>query len=178
MAEENGNPTWMVVVEWAFVGFGVIVFAWGLFVLKMAVESRHWATTEGEVVLSKVYVRSTGHTPGHYDRRISPRVKYRYTVDEVQYESEGIAVGGSQTWGIDPLDQVLYTVGYYDKMVGRYPEGRKVTVYYDPRRPQRAALEAGLTAWSFATVVMGIGAVIGGLMALKILPTPFWSEDE
>jgi hypothetical protein len=36
MSDENGTPTWTIVIQWILVGF-----VWGLFVLKEAADSRH-----------------------------------------------------------------------------------------------------------------------------------------
>lgn len=91
--------------------------------------SQTWPSTTGTVVKSRVEVSGGEHTS------VSPRVVYEYEVRGTKYQSDRIKAGDSlmrvQTGGSRTA---------YDT-VDRYPEGKTVTVYYNPDNPAESALE-------------------------------------
>jgi hypothetical protein len=86
-------------------------------------------------------------------RNSGARVRYRYTVDGIDYESDRIRLV-EKLW----RDQ-------RSEIVARYPEGRRVTVAYDPSDPSQAALEPGaswgaMTKKMIAPLVLGIAGFV------------------
>jgi hypothetical protein len=94
--------------------------------LDAARASDAWPTTKGEVVETWM------------SRNLGAHVRYRYTVAGVDYESDRIRLV-EKLWRDQRSD-----------IVARYPEGRQVTVAYDPVDPSRAALEPGVSRGAVA----------------------------
>ena len=91
---------------------------------KMAVVSQ-WPSTMGTVMMSTIEARSSSE--GGYTEY--PVVQYSYQVGGQAYQGMKLApgpdVGGSGA----------------RKVVGRYPVGAQVMVFYDPQNPSDAVLE-------------------------------------
>jgi hypothetical protein len=80
---------------------------------------------------------------------------YRYTVEGIDYEADRIRLV-EKLW----RDQ-------RSEIVARYPEGRRVTVAYDPLNHSRAALEPG-TSWGAVTKKM-IAPLVLGIAGLGLI---------
>lgn len=89
--------------------------------------ARGYASTTAQVTESRV-VRSTGRNTSE-----SPRVVYRYTVGETEYQH-------------DRVSYFLNAGGKHSAraFVSAHPPGHDLTVYYDPGNPQDAVLRVGL----------------------------------
>lgn len=107
---------------------GVACFIYGRRSFKTARDSKKWPTVEGIVLESGTEVMS-----GFEGRAIGAKVKYEYEAGGVKYTSDRISVGQYGTGG----------GGHAKAEAARYPAGKKVTVYYDPKNPGQALLEPG-----------------------------------
>ena len=75
----------------------------------------------------------------------SPEVTYSYEVNNTKFINNTIKFG-ENSYG---------NRGKAEEIAGNYHIGKKVTVYYDPEKPDRSVLEPGVTAGSY--IVIGIG---------------------
>jgi len=89
--------------------------------------SQNWVPTTGTVIKSRVEV-SGGDTT-----TVSPRVVYEYRVGAVDYQNDQIRAG-DRHWAARTSQEAYDTID-------RYPVGKEVTVYYDPRNHGQSALE-------------------------------------
>ncbi|OFV83790.1 MAG: hypothetical protein A3D93_01545 [Acidobacteria bacterium RIFCSPHIGHO2_12_FULL_67_30] len=145
---------------------GVVLFLEGGYQQRRAA-SKAWSTTEGVVVESSV--RST-RLPGEDwtkttddDIRQEPwhaRVTYTYSVEGRSYQSSRVYLDHVTAYASQSKAQEL---------VRKYPEGRRITVHYNPQNPDDAALELdrpwldkGVLA---AVVFLGLG-IIGIISSL------------
>lgn len=80
-----------------------------------------WSSTRGTVLSSTVQVANGA------SRRGSPLVLYSYQVGGAEFQGSRVRLGAQ-------LDEA-------DVIVGRYPAGACVEVYYDPADPTFAVLE-------------------------------------
>ena len=120
--------------------------------------SRNWPTVEGIVVSSEVArVRDSQDNIGF---NYKPEVLYEYLVDGVKYSSNNIDFGQPSS----------SNSSYARKIVNRYPDGKKVIVYYKPSNPDVATLEPGLYISSF--VILLFGLVFSGI-SLEFLVAVF-----
>lgn len=90
----------------------------------------------GEVAVSRL-----NHTGSKYDNDLlgnvySTQIKYVYFVDGTTYFNKKIS------W--HRVDSSSYSS--HSKTVKRYPKDKKVNVFYNPKNPQTAVLEPGLTS--------------------------------
>ena len=107
----------------------LIVYLWFVFA------TRRWLQTTGTVITSRVVSRTTNeHGANNSDLTNTPLVEYEYQVNDQKFRSDRIRIGGGKSEV--ELEYVL----------GRYPLGAKVVVYYNPADPQQAVLERGVPA--------------------------------
>lgn len=104
--------------------------------------STHWPTTSG--VVGNVALKKHFQKPGT-TTYFSPLICYSYTVDEIPRASTRIDFADSVR--AFPKEEALAWVNQ------NYPVGKKVTVYYDPKKPDLAVLVPGakelvLICWS------------------------------
>lgn len=94
---------------------------------KMQKEALSWPTTSGEVINSRVQVSGGDHTT------VSPYVLYKYQIEGNEFTSTQVRAG-------DQFYNSYTSTESYD-VVDNYPDGSQVTVYYNPKDPNQAALE-------------------------------------
>ena len=87
--------------------------------------SRNWLAVEGTIVSAEVRQYRFSRNPG---RVSAPYMAYRYKVEGKIYE------GGPAIFG---------KTGPPETILEPYPPGKAITVYYDPRHPERSRLRRG-----------------------------------
>lgn len=112
-----------------FVIVGSVLIAYGGQQLWIAYQAESWPQTVGTVIASSVDYHRSRNSASYF-----PRVRYRYTVDGVQYEGHRIWVE----------EQGRSSRGWAQEVVARYQPGTMVTVFYDPSNPAFAVLVPGL----------------------------------
>ena len=143
-------------------GFGAagLFILWGYFrARRQAQASLGWPAVEGEIL--EAYVRREEETDADGEWRVTyfPEVRYAYRVLGQEYVGNQITFGGT-LGGSSPARARA--------VVARYPEGERVTVYYNPDNPQEAVLERKVAAPWLLLVVGGAfltaAVCIGGLL--------------
>lgn len=118
---------------------------------KGSAERRNWSTVEGKVTKSEIRKNINSNLP--YDAI----VEYQYSVDGKSY------IGRNRTFQMHPHAKEAVS-----KIVASYPNGKIVTVYYDPKNPTIECLELGSGFSSFQIfyillfVVMTLVLIAGG----------------
>ena len=132
-----------------------------------ALLARRWPTIEGEIVDTRV-VRRGG---GQKSTSVESVVTYRYRVAGQPYCSNRVRFGqlAPPSW-VPALD----SPGFATKTADRYPRGKPVRVYYNPRRPEVSVLylTPDLRVWVIlaAGLYLGYAAVHGGIWPMTALP--------
>ena len=93
--------------------------------------SSRWPTVPGRITEVGVEKRRL-----HRRTVFVCRVAFRYVVDGAEYRSTQASF--DDYWGMGPSEAAAAT------LATRYPEGKTVTVHYDPRQPERGVLEPGV----------------------------------
>ncbi|MBP7634050.1 DUF3592 domain-containing protein [Candidatus Ozemobacteraceae bacterium] len=112
-----------------------------------------WPSTSGTIVKSWVGERSE-YKNGRTHHMYTPRVRYAYRVGSSSQSFEGeeisslVTSSGDREWA--------------DSVVASYAVGTRVTVYYNPDRPQEALLERGIHTW-FILLFVGVALLFLGL---------------
>lgn len=124
------NDSFVFLVPAAFFALPAVIMAHNVY------EVRRWRRVPGEVLSTRlVHMPSPGTAATSY----RPEVRYRYTVDGVEHESDvflhGMESGGSESWA--------------QRIADRYPPGARVTVLHHPVLPEKACLDAefGFFGW-------------------------------
>ncbi|PXF60142.1 MAG: hypothetical protein C4B58_01230 [Deltaproteobacteria bacterium] len=128
---------------------GIVIGFYGIYKIYKGYESQNWPTTQGKIIKSRI---------AGAKRIIGRRafIKYEYSVDGKHYVSS----------------QISYTliIGDYSgaiEILREYPEGKIVTVHYNPDNLMDAVLKteiSGRLAWLF---ILSVLAIILGLRGLK-----------
>jgi len=156
------GPVGNMIFGLVFAAVGVLVAVIGLSTLAEANASASWPTIKGAVVSSDVEKKtSTRSRKKKRESSTSYRavVRYEYTVGDKQHTSGRISFGGTST-----------SMGAAKELVGRYPKGAEVDVYYDPDDPEQAVLESGKQASSY--IPLGVGVlftIVGSVIAIFAL---------
>ena len=150
------------VVGTGIVAFGVFA-AYGTIRLRLKNAQAHkWPTVTGTIVSSELESETKDHDRKPI-RTYSAAIRYAYEVGGKAYESDQIQLGGTSETS---------QPGEFERMVARYPEGKRVTVSYDPDDPATATTEPGELGGIFNMAMVAGGAILVGgiLVALTFWP--------
>jgi hypothetical protein len=137
-----------------FIGAGVVMLAVGGYALVRAQASQKWPATAGTVVSSSVIEQGTGR-----DRTFHAEVRYAYSVSGMSYTGHTVAVGDFGTSNGVRARQI----------VGTYPVGAEIPVYYNPAAPEVSLLEPGITLKAFLMPGIGVVFIGAGVLVLVVL---------
>jgi Protein of unknown function (DUF3592) len=120
--------------------------------------TRTWSMVPGRIAISRVGVSPT-HPSGRDPAHAGAIIRYRYRVGEKDYEGDSIRIGGkSRSMGL--LAKAL---------IKKFPDGRPVEVYYDPKDPSKSSLDMkGKGPHGSIIILIVFGAIAGILTAHAI----------
>ena len=150
------------VVGTGMIGIGAFT-AYGSIRMRLKTAQAHqWPTVTGTIVASDLESKIDRNTDRKPIRVYNAAIRYAYTVGGKTYESDQIQLGGTSETS-RPEE--------FERTVARYPEGKRVTVYYDPDDAGTATLEPGAVGGIFNMAMVAGGFVlVGGLLvALTLL---------
>jgi hypothetical protein len=119
--------------------------------------SLSWPQTTGEITASALSEESSG-TYDSPNRTYRANIRYRYKVGSRLLSGDKICVGGQLQ---------LSLRGKAEAYLRQYPQGKSVTVYYNPRNPSDAVLETREeTSWLYLLIgvvfaIVGFGFLTG-----------------
>jgi len=157
---------------WTCVAASIFLFLTWCFALgiwrgrNQVAAGKTWARTKGEIVASEV-VAEGSHTDDD-DTDCTAVVRYRYAVDGKTYDSDRIAFG--------ERGHTMRMLA--SQVVAKYPVGAQVDVFYNPKRPSSAVLEAksGAPA-AFTVAVIVFGTVSAVLVAHAVAGKVVYVSD-
>ncbi len=132
---------------------GPLMVVWVIDSDRQAARRATWPSTEGEIVSTRILPFPSRYTSHEV------RVRYRYHVNGKEYHSSTVnpthyAFGGKEAAQVG---------------ADRYPAGAKVTVYYDPKKPQPAVLQRGDPPSRPSRILLTSAAILCFLFGLVIL---------
>ncbi len=116
------------------VSLAIILFA--TFLVTKEYNTKKWPSVTGKILMSRL-VRSGS--------KLKPKIVYQYSVGDRTFKGENIYAG----------TLILSLSSPASTLIKQYPEGKKVTVYYNPKNPQEAVLKRGINI--DAMVLLGVG---------------------
>ena len=108
-------------------------------------KARSWPRAQGRIITSGIHSLQTRQKIRI--ARLCFDVDYLYLVGKEVYEGNRVNVG----WRCFGSEE------HVKELARKYPSGKEVEVYYDPRNPSRSLLEPGLD-WS-VFLLWGVGLV-------------------
>jgi hypothetical protein len=159
-------------------GGGLLLLAFllcrsGLGMYRQAEATNSWPSTTGKIVSAKE-IRTEAWSRQRARYRYSSRISYRYAVNDKQYTSSQIST--AKAWD----EMYSHSTGasdaaYEGTWLAKYPEGKTVVVYYNPRDPTDALLERDEYWLSFALFAL---AGIAGLVGAAVIRAGFSRRHE
>jgi hypothetical protein len=138
---------------WIYIGLTLAAIVWLSWRYSLAVESTKWPSVRGKVL--RAWAERTDNEYSYY----SPRVKYEYKVDGVLHSSQTIWIAGDRSMLRRRAERIA----------AGYRPGDPVDVWYDPAKPDRAALKPGGAGPLLAVLV--VVSVVGPLLAVAFTDT-------
>lgn len=153
-----------------------------------AYRMRSWQEVQGRVVTSRVEARKVPQAGQQPDQtRNFPLVEYAYTI-EIPGEEENDRPEQGEMRGRRISVAEAVPDQDVEPTLERYPVGREVTVYYNPRNPSQAVLERHMPegigkalvtlTFFFSVAVVAIGAFLSGGFEWLIARLPEDGERE
>jgi hypothetical protein len=128
--------------------FGILTLYYGGRNVLRAYQSNTWPTVQG--VVQNSYVESLRNSN-------VAKIVYDYTVNEKPFTGMQVAFGSySFNWS------------HARGIVNMYPQGKTVSVYYNPQNPQVCVLEPGVKGQVWIRPGIGFGCIAAGIL-LKLL---------
>lgn len=159
-APSNGSkqhPEWMnklFPIVFCLAGLALLVV--GSQQLTQGYSSKTWPKTEGEIIESRM-TRTGSGTKGY-----RPGIVYSYKVEAMHYSSDRILFGMSSYRTPFKSGRQIAT-----EWLERYPEGRRVSVAFDPKDPSRSTLNSGAHVTAWVAPAMGVPFLIVGLLMFR-----------
>jgi hypothetical protein len=137
---------------------------YGYFVQRRkARESLEWPSVEGEILAAEVDTETVREEDNNGKSRTVTRyradVRFAYRIGDHDYISDTLTSDGMPDVHASSRDA--------DETASRYRVGQKVTVHYDPKKPNAGILERGNT--DVATALLAVGAFVGIIDTLFLL---------
>ena len=141
-----------------FLIVGLYILSIGLFSLRKVRASRRWPFVVATIRAAKVIQHAD--EPGGFKNPMmaKPLITYAYHVDDKRYIGEGVTRS----------DQGWIMSNEAKEISSRYPVGRVVQAYYNPRDPSESCLEHMLHIKQWLSIPTGVLLSGGGLIGLWI----------
>ena len=146
------------VVGAGIVGIGALTAYGAIRMRRKTAQAHKWPTVTGTIVSSELETETRYHD-GKRIQTYGSAIRYAYEVGGKAYESDQIQLGGTSETS---------RPGEFERIVARYPEGKRVTVYYDPDDPATATLEPGALGGIFNMAMVAGGAVLVGTILIGL----------
>ena len=146
----------------AKIAFIILLIIGGVLLIKfvrdimMGQKSRSWPVASGTVIQSVMETHHDTDDDGSTSTTYGVKVHYTYSVGGREYESWRRTFSEVRTNSMRRTQEIL----------GRYPQGANVEVYYDPADPSSAVLETGVGTSSYVFLGLAIVLVLAGLAGL------------
>jgi hypothetical protein len=127
--------------------FGII----GLVQVLRVMRFSSWKLTQGRIMSSRVEDMNTGDGADY-----RPRIEYDFVINGKMYTGTRVRLAGN-------TDHSEYTA---EKTVQKYPRGKAVYVFYNPRDPRQCTLERGAVLPAVLFLVVGIIMLAAGALVM------------
>tara|TARA_X000000368_G_C22987834_1_gene692966 strand:+ start:758 stop:1378 length:621 start_codon:yes stop_codon:yes gene_type:complete len=138
---------WFFTIVWCSASFFATVIIGSDMIADIG--TRNWESADG--IVENSYVSTS--TDGEGGTTYCLHVDYQYTVDGRVYDGNRISYSADNScnsWSANSDDD--------------YPEGKKITVYYDPSNPSESVLLSGLSGIDFFICCFFIFPLVGLLL--------------
>ena len=121
----RGKPFLSLIIGGVILVLGILLSD-----IPTMIVSPEWPTTEGIVISQRLVGQKFKEYDGDYYENIDGYIRYQYSVNGISYSS----------LAVNSIDSPFYP----EIIARRYPKGKNVNVYYNPKKPSEAVLEPGI----------------------------------
>jgi hypothetical protein len=129
----------ILVMLWVFI-LWALLYWFLLRIMVLGIKSKKWPSIEGVIVASRFEKVKRSGTGLLFNAYVCTII-YEYTLTGRTYANDLISFGDLT---LRVLNRGLRDKRGADKIVTIYPEGKRVSVYYDPQNPGQAILKPGI----------------------------------
>jgi preprotein translocase subunit YajC len=152
----------MIVFVVLFSGIGILLILLHQRNKKKAQESMSWHEIGGTIIKSGVAMGESvfggDDEQGQSQPMYSPEISYTYQVEDMLYTSDRVSFAGKSSYSKAEKAELI---------AAKYPDGSKVTVFYNPAKPEEAVLERSAKG-SAVLLIAGIVFLVVGLISLVV----------
>ncbi|MCB0355305.1 MAG: DUF3592 domain-containing protein [Bdellovibrionales bacterium] len=163
---QEGNPKVLRISGYVLGLLGVALVVFGVYFIWLAMDSLNWTETEASVASSTVrwsYVDGgRSSVKSESDKQYYYEVTYAYTVNDIPYSSSRYSLGS----GFTASSMFNEKEDAEAERKELYPQGRKISIYYNPQDPTAAVISNGIQ-WS-TTVPLFLGLFFAGTALLLV----------
>ncbi|MFA5271334.1 MAG: DUF3592 domain-containing protein [Candidatus Omnitrophota bacterium] len=151
-----------------FIGLVAILGGNQIQKIKDALASSSWPQTEGKIISSRVESKTnTNYAAGRTINSAASYfadISYEYTVGDIKYSSKKISFGD---YGNSDYSRA-------EEIINRYPEGKKIQVFYKLSDPNNSVLEPGIPISIYVFIGAGVLLLIFGsnVLYLSLIKNP------
>ena len=165
----------------SFAIIGIAITTLGIWKIAIALASAKWPHTEG--IVTHAGTKKIPAMPGNF---VFADIKYEFKVKDKTHAGNRISVveagdqwcvrvGGKSSnflskyvpWfrivDLEPGGPGVAMGTNVERILKKYTFGTKVTVYYDPKRPQKCFLEPGINGMTLLTFLAGVTFVVAAI---------------
>ena len=142
-----------------FILIGIVLLCLGGRNLTRGYVSSHWPKTDG-IIQSSTISQSYSKAPSNTQQQrtlYGARISYDFQVAGSTYSSSRVS-----------FNDYSHDMNHAQSIHNRYPQGKKVTVYYAPDNPQLAVLETGISDGMWILPIGGTIFLCMGIMIFAI----------
>ncbi len=144
----------VIEIKALMIGLGALGIGGGLILYRRILDAKaqaslRWPSTKGEITGSE-FLASTLDSPSSF------KIQYQYQIGSRQYSSNKVHLGVNMATGSNKFNQGI---------VDKYPQGKSVTVFYNPENHQESFLERQIRGFAMY-YMMGIPLIIVGIVFL------------
>lgn len=141
------------------VGFSLVILGILFSNIPTMIASLNWPSTGGKVTSRTLLGQKFKEYDGDYYYHIDGYIRYEYSVDNKTYSSTAV--------------NSLRSACYPHETALRYPEGKDVVVYYNPRNPAKSVLEPG---WVLSPEALGFFPSLIMIAGLYLIARRAWFQ--
>jgi hypothetical protein len=127
----------------------------GAYILLSSKSPNNWPIAEGTITKSELKFETKGGENTEI-MKCEPKVNFQFSIDDRLIE------GSTVSFSKKPIDRVEA-----QEIIDTYSIGEKVEVYYNPKNPEMAVLEANVNNLGY--LFIGIGLVFGIIPLVTVL---------
>lgn len=147
-----------------FVVVGLIFMRSGINQISKAKASVNWPQSDGRIVSSEAEPSLSNNHSAWY-----AQIVYSYIVDGIEMKGNQVAFG----------DYGSSNMSHAQKIVGQYPVGKAVKVYYNPKDCTECLLEPGMHGQTYGMLGFGfIFFAVGSIIFVAVLKIPIAGRNK